>query len=163
MKLMNCLQESLDKTEQHSGTRIEQGLGRDHDNAATALEPARKRHLIEDDRRLGTEQGADYRVGKHPCINREFASDSLISEINNRNPKSKKRKTGQMATNSLYNHLQIPPNPRDRPSAISTNPNLGVNQKPKPSRCTARADRIRTFNPMKPKQRNTTSISEYVT
>src|SRR5262249_4496224 len=66
------------------------------------------------------------------------ASASLISEINNRNPKSKKRKMGQMATNSLYNHLQIPPTPRDRPSAISTNPDLGVNQKPKPSRCTAR-------------------------
>jgi hypothetical protein len=44
----------------------------------------------------------------------------LDSEIGIRNPKNKKRKTGQMAINSLWNHLSIPTSPPDRVPGIST-------------------------------------------
>jgi hypothetical protein len=67
--LRQRFQHSFDTKEEQTGDPVEKHLDGDRDNPGSMLKAACERRLVKYERRFGSQQGANYRVGKYRYLN----------------------------------------------------------------------------------------------
>ena len=95
------LQQSFNTQEQQTGDRVEKHLDRDRDNPAIMLKGACERRLVKYERRFGSQQGANYRVGKYRYLNRELRERQL-DERNQEQESDKKKEEDRPGGEELF-------------------------------------------------------------